>query len=85
MTDPAKLAGCGNPAIAAILARDIDAGKSDASQYVGPCFTDYQGLAIQGQINSGKGDALALSHMMILPELADALAKAINAAALERA
>jgi len=83
MTDPAKLAGCGNPGIARILADHIDAGRSDATAYVGPCFADFQGVAIQNQINAGEGDAEALRQLMILPELASAIATAINAASKE--
>ena len=48
-TDPVPLAICGNPAIAHILADHIDAGKSDATAYVGPCFADFQGVAEIGR------------------------------------
>jgi len=79
-TDPAKLAGCGNTEIAKILARDIDAGKSNAVEYVGPSFADYQGREIERQINTRSGNAERLIGEGVLPEVAEAIATAIKAA-----
>jgi hypothetical protein len=79
MTDPNALtiAGC-DPAIAAIIAADIDFGWSDATQYVGPAFADFQGRAIEDAINNQQCDVLALEQLGIMPELARAIAGAIN-------
>jgi hypothetical protein len=76
-TDQLVLGGC-DPAIAEILVRDIERGWSDAVAYVGPQFADFEGLAIEQMIRKRKGDALALEQLGIAPQLAKALADAIN-------
>jgi hypothetical protein len=78
MTDPNALTGC-DPAVAIILARQIDAGRSDANEICGFVFCDYEALEIARQINSGRGSALDLEGLGMLPELAHAIAAAINA------
>lgn len=79
MIDPTPiiLGGC-NPAIAEILAKDIEAGSSDPNAYCGEQFCDYEATAVAGQINSLKGDALALEQLGVSPMLAKAIADTIN-------
>lgn len=79
MTDVETLtiAGC-DPAIAAIIVADIKGGWGDAVSYCGPSFADYQARALEEAISSGHCDADALEQLGIMPELAKALAGAIN-------
>lgn len=79
MTDAQALtvAGC-DPAVAAVIAADIDFGWSDGAAYC-PSFVDWQARAIEDAINNQQCDAFALEQIGIMPELARALAAAINA------
>lgn len=77
MTDPSSLTGC-NPAVALILARQIDAGRSDPNEICGVVFCDYEAMEIARQINNHSGSAQHLEGLGMLPELANAIATAIN-------
>ncbi|MDF0495378.1 hypothetical protein [Bradyrhizobium yuanmingense] len=85
MTDPNTFSGLGcNPALAVILARQVDAGRCDPNEICGPSFCDYEALEIARQINGRKGEAQGLEALGIFPELAKAIAGAIDTAAEER-
>lgn len=80
MTDPASLVSSGcDPVAAAVIAADIDFGWGDATAYCGPAFADFQARAIENAINNQECDASALEQVGIMPELARAIAGAINA------
>ncbi|MDA9539640.1 hypothetical protein ACM41_26430 [Bradyrhizobium sp. CCBAU 21362] len=80
MTDPNAFSALGcNSAVAVILAGQIDAGRSDANEICGVSFCDYEALEIARQVNGGRGEAQPLEALGLLPELANAIAGAINA------
>lgn len=62
-----------------MLARQIDTGRSDANEICGVNFCDYEAVEIARQINGRRGEAQPLEALGLLPELAKAIAGAINA------
>ncbi|WP_339032660.1 hypothetical protein WI604_15885 [Bradyrhizobium symbiodeficiens] len=85
MTGPDTFSALGcNSAVALILAGQIDAGQCDPNALCGVTFCDYEALEIARQINTGCGDARPLEALGLLPEVAKAIAGAINTATEER-
>lgn len=85
MTDPSNFSGLGcNHAVAIILARQIDAGQCDPNALCGVSFCDYEAVEIARQVNSGLGSTQPLEALGVLPELAKAIAGAINAISKEQ-
>lgn len=85
MTDPNTFSGLGcNPAVAIILARQVDAGRCDPNEICGASFCDYEALEIARQVNDRKGNAQTLEVLGMPSELATAISGAINTAAQER-
>lgn len=82
MTSPDTFSALGcNSAVATILARQVDAGQSDANELCGIDFCDFVAMEIARQINGRSGDVRPFEALGLLPELAKAIAGAINAAA----